>query len=123
MSWDLKSNQPIYTQLLELIQLRIISGYYQAGGKLPSVRELATEASVNPNTMQKALAELERSGLIYSQRTAGRFITEDVSMIQKLREEIAEDQIKEFFKRMEELGFSKEETVNLMVREEEEVNV
>lgn len=117
MSWDLKSNQPIYTQLLEMIQLKIISGFYSAGGKLPSVRELASEAAVNPNTMQKALSELERSGLIYSQRTAGRFITEDADMIHKLREQIAAEQISVFFKRMEELGFSKKETVSLILNE------
>lgn len=72
MAWSLNSDRPIYTQILEKIQTRIISGVYKPGEKLPSVRELAAEASVNPNTMQKAFAELERSGLILTQRNSGR---------------------------------------------------
>ena len=75
MTWKLDSDRPIYAQLLELIQMRIISGHYPAGSRLPSVRELAAEAGVNPNTMQKAFSELERNGLIWTQRTAGRFVT------------------------------------------------
>ena len=74
MTWHFENDRPIYTQLLEQIRLRIISGIYAAGSRLPSVRELAGEASVNPNTMQKALSELEQSGIIYSQRTSGRFV-------------------------------------------------
>lgn len=77
MPWDLDNNRPIYLQLMEKIQQDIISGVYHAGDRLPSVRELALEASVNPNTMQKALSELERNGLVHTQRTSGRFITED----------------------------------------------
>jgi len=115
MTWNLKSNQPIYTQLLETIQIRIISGFYPVGGKLPSVRELAAEAAVNPNTMQKALSELERSGLIHSQRTTGRFITEDTVMIRKLREDIAREHIEKFFKSMEQIGFTNEETEELII--------
>lgn len=77
MSWQLTADRPIYLQLIEEIELRIVSGMYTVGEKLPGVRDLAAQASVNPNTMQKALTELERQGLVYSQRTAGRFITED----------------------------------------------
>ena len=77
MAWNLDADKPIYAQLVEIIQMQIISGQYRAGDRLPSVRELAAEASVNPNTMQKALAELERNGLIYTQRTSGRMVTED----------------------------------------------
>ena len=80
MPWNLDSDRPIYLQLMERIQHDIISGTYKPGDKLPSVRELAMEASVNPNTMQKALSELERIGLVHSRRTSGRFITEDESM-------------------------------------------
>ena len=72
MPWNLDSDRPIFLQIIEKIRLDIVSGYYQPGDKLPSVRELAAEASVNPNTMQKALSELERTGLVYSQRTSGR---------------------------------------------------
>ena len=76
MPWNLDNDRPIYMQLMERIQQDIISGAYQPGDKLPSVRDLAVEAAVNPNTMQKALSELERCGLVYSQRTSGRFITD-----------------------------------------------
>ena len=75
MPWELDNDRPIYLQLMERIQQDIVSGIYKPGDRLPSVRDLAVEAAVNPNTMQKALSELERSGLVYSQRTSGRFIT------------------------------------------------
>ena len=75
MAWALINDRPIYLQLMERIQTDIVSGKYKPGEKLPSVRELALDAAVNPNTMQKALSELERIGLVYSQRTSGRFIT------------------------------------------------
>ena len=113
MSWNLKPDRPIYSQLLEYIQIFIISGKYKPGEKLPSVRDLAEEASVNPNTMQKALAELERVGLVYTQRTNGRFITEDENMIRMLKENVAQAQIREFFDNMELLGFSIQESVQL----------
>lgn len=114
MAWDFKTDRPIYTQVLEQIRFHIISGIYPAGSKIPSVRDLATEASVNPNTMQKALSELERSGLIYSQRTSGRYVTEDTDMIKQVREDMAKEQIKEFFKLMEKLGYDPDETVRLL---------
>ena len=85
MSWTLDNDRPIYLQLMERIQRDIIAGVYQPGDKLPSVRDLALEAAVNPNTMQKALSELERSGLVYSQRTSGRFITEDTEMLTQMK--------------------------------------
>ncbi|RDU22316.1 GntR family transcriptional regulator [Anaerosacchariphilus polymeriproducens] len=114
MSWNLNSDRPIYSQIIEHIQMDIISGVYEPGTKLPSVREFASTASVNPNTMQKALSELERTGLIYSQRTSGRFITEDITMINDLKNSLAAEQINEFFKHMEQLGFKKEETIALL---------
>ena len=89
MPWNLDSSRPIYLQIIERVQMDIITGRYQPGDKLPSVRDLAQEAAVNPNTMQKALSELERSGLIYSQRTSGRFITEDKELIHQMKKELA----------------------------------
>ena len=77
MAWDLKSDRPIYTQLVEQIELMICSGIYPAGSKLPSVRDFAKEAGVNPNTMQRALAKLEEDGLVNTNRTSGKFVTED----------------------------------------------
>lgn len=114
MPWSLDNERPIYLQLMERIQRDIISGVYHAGEKLPSVRELAVEAAVNPNTMQKALSELERSGLVYSQRTSGRFITEDETMLQEMKTNLANEHIKEFLEKMKQLGFPQEETLILI---------
>ncbi len=113
-TWILGTDRPIYAQLIEQIELRIVSGIYRAGDKLPSVRDMAGEAAVNPNTMQKALAELERSGLVYSQRTTGRFITDDKELIQKMKDKLASEQIAAFLEKMRELGFTREETLSLM---------
>ena len=100
MAWTLNADRPIYTQLVEKIQRDIVSGVYKAGDKIPPVRELAAEAAVNPNTMQKALAELERMGLLYTQRTSGRFVTEDGEMINKIKNEMASEQIKIFLEKI-----------------------
>lgn len=120
MSWNLNSERPIYSQIMERITLDIISGFYQPGAKLPSVRDLAQEAGVNPNTMQKALAELERTELLLSQRTSGRFITEDLTMIEKTKTDLASLQIKEFLKKMEHIGFDKTAAIALINKIEEE---
>lgn len=123
MAWTLDADRPIYTQLVEKIQMDIVSGIYKAGEKIPPVRELATEAAVNPNTMQKALAELERMGLLFTQRTSGRFVTEDEGMISKVKEEMASKHIEVFLENMKQLGYNVEETISVikeMKREEEE---
>ena len=114
MSWDFNDDRPIYAQLMEQIQLRIISGIYKVGEKLPSVRDMASDASVNPNTMQKALTELERTGLVFSQRTSGRFITEDSNMIKDIRNSLAKEQIENFIYSMEKIGYTKQETIELV---------
>ena len=114
MPWNLDNERPIYLQLMERIQHDIISGVYQPGDRLPSVRDLALDAAVNPNTMQKALSELERSGLVYSHRTSGRFITDDHHLIQKMRNDIAEEYIRQFLSQMRELGFEGSETVEML---------
>lgn len=114
MAWKLNSDRPIYAQILEVIQLRVVTGVYQSGEKLPSVRDLAAEAGVNPNTMQKALAELERSGLVTAFRTSGRIVTEDLEMIKQTREDLAREQVMEFVRKMKELGFEKKEIVELL---------
>ena len=114
MAWNLDSDRPIYAQLLERIQLQIVSGTYVPGDKLPSVRELAAEASVNPNTMQKAFAELERSGLIVTKRTSGRFVTEDKDMITQIRTQLAKEEALSFIEKMKELGFEKNDILALL---------
>ncbi len=108
MAWNLKSDRPIYIQIVEILSMRIISGAYPPGGKVPPVRELAMEAGVNPNTMQKALTDLERSGLIVTQRTSGRTVTEDGDTILQKREAIAREETLMYFGKMEQLGYSKE---------------
>lgn len=118
MAWNLDSDRPIYAQLLERIQLQIVSGIYPPGGKLPSVRELAAEASVNPNTMQKAFAELERSGLIVTKRTSGRFVTEDTSMIAQTRTSLAREEVNAFIQKMKSLGFEPRDVIRLLQAEE-----
>lgn len=119
MNWDLKADRPIYAQLIEQVTYAIISGVYAPGDKLPSVRDLAEEAAVNPNTMQKALSELERSGLVNTQRTAGRFITEDKNMIEKIKNKIALEQIEQFLEQMRQIGISKEEIITLIQSKQE----
>lgn len=123
MAWNLESDRPIYLQLIEQIGRLIVSGFYQPGDKLPSVRDLAADASVNPNTMQKALAELERSGLIYTNRTSGRFITEDNDMIVQTRHTLAQEQLLAFLRKMNQLGFSKEETIDFILKTASELNI
>ena len=117
MAWILDDTRPIYLQIEDLIKTNIIAGVYQPGQKLPSVRDLAAEASVNPNTMQKALTELERSGLVYTQRTSGRFITQDISKMTELKEQLAREQIQLFLKNMEQLGLSRDDIRRLLEKE------
>lgn len=114
MQWELNSERPVYLQLMEQIQAGIISGYFHPGDKLPSVRDMAAEATVNPNTMQKALSELERVGLVYTNRTSGRFITSDIETIKKLKSEAVKNQIYEFLDKMKQLGFDIDEILTLI---------
>ena len=125
MKWQFSNDAPIYSQLIDQIQVGIVSGAFPPGERLPSVRDLATEAGVNPNTMQRALAELERDGLVYSQRTAGRFVTEDQTMIDHVKRSLAQRHIQAFWDAMTHLGYDREEVLALMrqeVSEEENDN-
>ena len=114
MKWQFSADAPIYTQLVAQIQMYIVSGALPPGERLPSVREFAAEAGVNPNTMQRAMAELEREGLVHSQRTAGRFVTEDRARIQQAKRQCAEEQIQTFLEKMEQLGYTRAEILQLM---------
>lgn len=114
MKWQIDSDRPVYKQLIEQTEQAIVSGIFSPGERLPSVRDLAAEAGVNPNTMQRALAELERSGILYSQRTSGRFITDDEEMIDKLRYQKAEEDARTFFDNMKKLGLSADEIARLL---------
>lgn len=114
MKWVFDHDRPIYTQIIEQIKLFIASGEYSAGDKLPSVRELAQAAGVNPNTMQRAFAELESEGLVFANRTSGRFITEDTGMVEKLREELASEAVTAFLDSMKRIGYDREKTIELI---------
>lgn len=114
MPWELRDDRPIYTQLLEQLQLRIIAGAYQAGQRLPSVRDLAQEASVNANTMQRALSELEQAGLVFAQRTAGRFITDDLGKIASARAAFAHQHALAYLHGMQKLGYAREQALDFL---------
>ena len=117
MKWQFNNDAPIWSQLIVQIKVGIVTGAFPPGERLPSVRDLAAEAGVNPNTMQRALTELERDGLVYSQRTAGRFVTEDQSMIASAKRSLAESHIQTFLRAMAHLGYDREEILTLLRQE------
>lgn len=105
MNIEFNNNEPIYIQIVNNFKILIISGKYQAGEKLPSVRELASILKVNPNTMERALIELEKLNLIYTESTSGKYITKDAKIINKYKEEYAKDISKTYVKNMKEIGY------------------
>ena len=117
MDWTIENDRPIWLQLYEQLTLRIVTGEYSKGGRIPAVRELAAEAGVNPNTMQRALAYLEDQGLIVTNRTAGRQVTEDEEKITAVRLQLAQKKIASFLQGMRELGFTESEAISLLNRE------
>lgn len=108
------NNIPIYIQVLEYIKIYIISGVFKCGEKLPSVREFATTFKVNPNTMQKALTELENMELIYTERTNGKYVTNDSKVIEKLKDEYALTLSKSYFEGMKRIGLSKADSIRYL---------
>lgn len=108
------NERPIYIQLVEMIRIDIVSGKFQKGQKLPSVRELALMMKVNPNTMQKALVELEEEKLIYTERTNGKYVTEDEKLIEKTKKQLAQEQVNNYLNRMENIGISYESAVQYL---------
>lgn len=117
MAWNFNDSAPIYMQIVNGLQREIASGAYPPGVRLPSVRDLALEAGVNPNTMQRALAELERRGLVNAQRTSGRFVTEDAGALTGLRKSMSDEIIQELTGRLRDLGMTDEEIIDA-VREQ-----
>ncbi len=118
MPWNLSNDGPIYLQLIRHIKLLILSGRYECGEHFPAVRELAAEASVNPNTMQKALTVLEQEGLLINNRTTGRTVTSDQSMIDETRNQMAKDILTQCRQSLQQLGFSAAEAKDLIMKEE-----
>ena len=107
MVFEFNNEQPIYIQLVEQLKIKIISGKLRSGERLPSVRELALMTKVNPNTMQKALAELEETGLIYTERTNGKFVTTDTLLIEKIKQEYAKALTEKYIKNMSDIGIDR----------------
>ncbi len=107
MVFEFNNEQPIYIQLVEQLRIKIISGKLQSGERLPSVRELAMMTKVNPNTMQKALSELEETGLIYTERTNGKFVTEDKALIERIKQEYAKSITEKYIKSMADIGIDR----------------
>ena len=114
MNLKFDNNIPIYIQLVEQLKIYIISGKLKPAERLPSVRELALMTKVNPNTMQKALVELEELKLVYTERTNGKYVTEDIKLINKYKEEYAKEISKKYFESMENIGFNNEEAINYL---------
>ncbi|WP_308167026.1 GntR family transcriptional regulator [Acetivibrio sp. MSJd-27] len=107
--WNFHNNTPIYLQIVDEIKMQIISGNWKPGEKIASVREIAQEAGVNPNTVQRALSELERHELLFAQRTNGRFVTEDAEMIKNIRREVATQKMKETLEALLQMGYTPKE--------------
>lgn len=120
MDWQFNSSMPIYTQLVYKIELAIVSGEFVRGQRLSAVRDMAAEAGVNPNTMQRAFQELERQGLVYTQRSSGRYVTEDMTVIENTKQALARENIKSFMDSMRRIGYSREEIIRLLESSERE---
>ena len=119
---EFQSNIPIYLQIMDDIKQQIVSGRLKPGDKLASVRDLAMQYGVNPNTVQKALSELEWEKLLYTMRTAGRYVTEDAALIAALREQLAGERIIKFLDELEQLGFQHEDILQLLAKHMEGVD-
>ncbi|MBQ7692284.1 MAG: GntR family transcriptional regulator [Oscillospiraceae bacterium] len=122
MQWHLDNELPIYTQLVGHIKRAIATGELRPGEKMTPVRELSLEAGVNPNTMQRALQQLEREGLVYPQRGNGRYVTEDVDVIDRARKALAAGHVRRYREAMRALGYSEEEMAALLRENREEEN-
>ncbi|HGC9141115.1 TPA: GntR family transcriptional regulator [Streptococcus agalactiae] len=109
MAWEFNEKSPIYSQIAEHIKMQIVSQEIKSGDQLPTVRELAQEAGVNPNTMQRAFTELEREGMVFSQRTSGRFVKEDNLLIGKIRQQVAKAELATFVNNMKKIGYKLDE--------------
>lgn len=119
MAYNFNTNTPIYMQLLDDIKLNIISGKLKPNDKLPSVRDFAFEYKVNPNTMQKALQELEQEGLIYTERTNGKYVTENPKIIKKIKNEYINKITNEYLEKMNNIGLTQKEIKEYLNRKEE----
>ena len=120
MDFELQNSRPIWLQLSEQLGRRIVNGDYPPGSRFPTVRDLAAEAGVNPNTMQRALGQLENDGLVITNRTAGRTVTEDVGVLDATRKRLAAELTEKYFSDMRELGYTRAQAAALAAEEKEE---
>ena len=109
-----ESTKPIYLQIMDLIKKEIATGKLSPGSQMASVRELAMQYQVNPNTVQRALSELEREGLVKSDRTIGRFINDQNEMVKALKNQMIEEVIGDFIKKTSELNIEENEICSLI---------
>ena len=114
MDYIFDNERPIYVQLVEKLRLEIVSGKLKIGERLPSVRELALTARVNPNTMQKALAELEAEGIVYTERTNGKFVTANKELIEKIKRKLAKEKVNNYIKDMKNIGITYEQSIQYL---------
>ena len=114
ISLNYRDSRPIYEQIKDGLKKLIVTGGLAADERLPSVRALATQLSINPNTIQRALSDLEREGFVYSKRTTGRFVTEDLDLILQSRKQLSEEQLQQFVSCMLQFGYKKEELPNVL---------
>lgn len=119
---EFSANTPIYIQIMDDFKSKIISGHLIPNEKIPSVRDLAISYGVNPNTVQRALSELERSGLVRSERTIGRFISDDSSLINQFKNEILCKKIDTLLLEMKNMGYTKEEMMDILVKKIQDAN-
>ena len=116
---NIGDSRPVYVQLIDRISTMVLSGEYKPGDRLPTVRELAGMMQANPNTVQRALFYLEDTGLIYTQRTTGKFITEDEAVIEAARKEIAETLTAEYLQKMRQIGIGADGALKIIKGTEE----
>lgn len=114
LDYNFDNERPIYIQLVEMIRIDIVSGKFKKGQKLPSVRELALMMKVNPNTMQKALVELENEKLIYTERTNGKYVTEDKELIENAKKELAQEKVNNYLKSMQDIGINYDSAIRYL---------
>lgn len=114
MAWDFRNDLPIYSQLVDRLKRAVAAGKYPPGGKLPSVRELAADAGINPNTVQRAFGELERDGLIFTQRASGKYVTESAERIEEAKKQLAESEVHHFIISMRALGYERGQALQML---------
>ena len=122
MEWSFQDGLPIWQQLYEILRREIAIGGYAPGSKMPTVRELAAQAGVNPNTMQRALSQLESDNLVITNRTAGRTVTEDTEILEKVRRTLAQHQVQTYLQQMALLGYTSQEAAQLLIQNKEETS-